>query len=1197
MVARDVLLYILVGTFAASIGAADLIHGCGGFVEASSALIKSRKPTDAKLDYSHIMVELRTVDGLLKDRTQCAPNGYYFIPVYDKGSFLIEIKGPEGWSWDQDKVPVVVDHNGCNANEDINFRLTGFTITGRIVGAVGGESCLRTTSGPSNVNVELLSPAGVLISSVVTLSDGHYMLKDINPGKYKLRATHPDLKVEVRGSTEVELGFENGVVDDIFFVPGYDIHGFVVAQGNPILGVHIYLYSDDVLEVDCPQGFGDAPGERMALCHAVSDADGKFTFKSIPCGIYELIPYYKGENTVFDVSPPSLSVSVEHQHVTVLQKFQVTGFSIGGRVVDGNDVGVDGVKIIVDGHERSITDKQGYYKLDQVISNRYTIEAEKKHYKFNNLKEFLVLPNMASIPDIKAISYEICGSVRMVTAGCKAKVALTHGPENVKPQVKQTDDSGKFCFEVPQGEYRLSAFAASPESAPDLLFLPGYLDVAVKSPLLNVEFLQAQVNVLGTVACKEKCDKYVSVTLTRVAGKSKEERKTVGVTDGSGEFIFRNVFPGKYRLEVMHIFADARSEEDNWCWEKNSIEVDVGAQDVKGVTFVQKGYWVNVISTHDVDSYFTRPGSHTDVKIKKGAQKICVEFPGVHDLHFVNSCIFFGSSSVRIDTSNPTDVYLKGEKYLLKGRIHVELSSLVGAYTLPNSIIVDMLDGEEAVVGSGRAEFLSDGNGQTGDAVYEYSVWARRGDKLTFIPRDSSDNMKKILFYPAQLQVSVRNDGCQAPIPPFSSRLGLYIEGSVSPPTSDVHIRIIAAGDSHSAPINKGDLALETTTGMDGAFTGGPLYDDTTYKIDASKPGYHLKPVGPYTFSCQKLSQIVVYIYTNEDSQEPFPPVLLSLSGDDGYRNNSVTGDGGTFLFGNLFPGSFYLRPLLKEYAFSPVTKAIELDSGESTEVIFRATRVAYSAMGLVTLLSGQPKEGVSVEARSESKGYYEETVTDQSGKYRLRGLLPDMIYIIKVTKKDDLPSANIERASPESVAVKVGSEDIRGLDFLVFEQPEMTILTCHVEGKRIDELQAHLRVEIKSATEPSKIESVFPLPLSNFFRVKDLPKGKYLLQLQSSLPSGTHKFESETIEVDLGKHIQAHVGPLRYIIEEDHHKQEITTAPVLPLIVGVSMIGLFISMPRLKDLYQATIGVSALGSSTFTKKELRKPVVRKKTY
>jgi hypothetical protein len=36
------------------------------------------------------------------------------------------------------------------------------------------------------------------------------------------------------------------------------------------------------------------------------------------------------------------------------------------------------------------------------------------------------------------------------------------------------------------------------------------------------------------------------------------------------------------------------------------------------------------------------------------------------------------------------------------------------------------------------------------------------------------------------------------------------------------------------------------------------------------------------------------------------------LSGDDGYRNNSISGAGGTFHFDNLFPGTFYLRPLLK---------------------------------------------------------------------------------------------------------------------------------------------------------------------------------------------------------------------------------------------------------------------------------------------
>jgi hypothetical protein len=33
-----------------------------------------------------------------------------------------------------------------------------------------------------------------------------------------------------------------------------------------------------------------------------------------------------------------------------------------------------------------------------------------------------VLPNMASVADIKAVSYDVCGVVRMVSAGYKAKV-------------------------------------------------------------------------------------------------------------------------------------------------------------------------------------------------------------------------------------------------------------------------------------------------------------------------------------------------------------------------------------------------------------------------------------------------------------------------------------------------------------------------------------------------------------------------------------------------------------------------------------------------------------------------------------------------------------------------------------------------------------------------------------------------------
>lgn len=56
---------------------------------------------------------------------------------------------------------------------------------------------------------------------------------------------------------------------------------------------------------------------------------------------------------------------------------------------------------------------------------------------------------------------------------------------------------------------------------------------------------------------------------------------------------------------------------DNWCWEQSSIDVDVGAEDVKGLVFVQKGYWINFISTHDVDASLTQPdGQPVNLKIK-----------------------------------------------------------------------------------------------------------------------------------------------------------------------------------------------------------------------------------------------------------------------------------------------------------------------------------------------------------------------------------------------------------------------------------------------------------------------------------------------------------------------------------------------------------------------------------------------------
>lgn len=78
--------------------------------------------------------------------------------------------------------------------------------------------------------------------------------------------------------------------------------------------------------------------------------------------------------------------------------------------------------------------------------------------------------------------------------------------------------------------------------------------------------------------------------------------------------------------------------------------------------------------------------------------------------------------------------------------------------------------------------------------------------------------------------------------------------------------------------------------------------------------GFHLRSLGDNMFSCQKLGQLLVKINPGEGAEEILPSALLSLSGDDGYRKNAATTPGDAYTFTNLFPGSFYLRPLLKVF-------------------------------------------------------------------------------------------------------------------------------------------------------------------------------------------------------------------------------------------------------------------------------------------
>ncbi len=73
---------------------------------------------------------------------------------------------------------------------DINFHFIGFTISRRVMGVVGAESCLDINGGHANVNIELISTSNDLINDVFMLQGGSYTFTNITPRKYRLVSSH-----------------------------------------------------------------------------------------------------------------------------------------------------------------------------------------------------------------------------------------------------------------------------------------------------------------------------------------------------------------------------------------------------------------------------------------------------------------------------------------------------------------------------------------------------------------------------------------------------------------------------------------------------------------------------------------------------------------------------------------------------------------------------------------------------------------------------------------------------------------------------------------------------------------------------------------------------------------------------------------------------------------------------------------------
>ena len=343
---------------------------------------------------------------------------------------------------------------------------------------------------------------------------------------------------------------------------------------------------------------------------------------------------------------------------------------------------------------------------------------------------------------------------------------------------------------------------------------------------------------------------------------------------------------------------------------------------------------------------------------------------------------------------------------------HIEVTGSVLTAQADSSLSVSVKSNNNAI--NPTVKLVSSNNNVF---EYGYSFWANPGDSLVITPSSNT-----LLFYPRSTKVNVHTqEKCVDKLPNFDGRTGKYFEGKIEPPMSGVKV-VVYSKDTREV--------ISTVVSTEaGSYVAGPLYDDIQYELTASLEGYNFVRSGD-NFEAIELAKLTISVVDNEGNIIN-GAVLLSLTSDEGFRRNNITDiESGKFTFEDLFPGNYYLKPLLKEYNFNPSNMEIEVIAGSEIKKTITAIRVAYSCFGSVRSLNLLPEKLLTIQAKSVDGSEVEETQSDENGNFRIRGLKPTKEY--QVTVKS---GAKVDRSSPSQYQFVVPTGDVRDINFTIFKK------------------------------------------------------------------------------------------------------------------------------------------------------------------
>ncbi|XP_071806150.1 BOS complex subunit NOMO1-like [Asterias amurensis] len=1140
-----------------AVSEADDFLGCGGFVK-----------SDVEINFSRIEIKLYTKQGALKYQTDCAPNnGYFMIPIYDKGDFTLKVEPPSGWSFEPTSVNLHIDGETdvCSRGEDIDFKFTGFMFSGKVLSKGQLE-------GPAGVAVVLQKRGSeeILMQSQ-TSSGGGYVFKQVLPGDYTLKASHPKWSF-VKHALPVTVARDSSAQAPSIIVSGYDVTGHVMSDGEPIKDVHFLLFSDAVSKTDVSQcdpapvkGYTHPQG-KVPLCSVTSSQQGQISFKALPTGKYTMVPFYQGEHITFDVIPSTMDFQVNHDSLTLQTTFRVEGFSVSGQVLDaqgGNPVA--GAKVKLQDRSEVITKSDGTYELEKIKSGTYVLLASKEHVFFEG-QTMKINPNTPRLPDIVASSFSLCGRIVIdklpatLPSSGPRRVSLIPEGGSAKDTVSMaTDKDGAFCFKVKPGSYVVQPTVSQEEAAAGLKVIPAQQKALVKNaPTFDINFSQFKADIRGVIKCIDVCGT-LQITLHTDSGVEERPPAHVSQQTKQASFILKDVLPGKYKVSVI---------QNQWCWVKTSLDVEVTDGDVTSLEFLQTGYMLQCHVSHPIAIFYHHsksPKQPKQLDLTKGLNQFCLDKSGSYKLSPV-SCHQFEQEMYSFDTASPTMLTLTAVKHLITGSIVAKQPSSDIFVTIKSSIETEPLvrlgplkskqelereakkktkpakTGNETAPGDETKEVKDDG-----PSIYEFTYWARNGEKIDVTP-----SSQVILFYPGKAQVVIQSrEDCLGQVVQFEGRAGVFLSGHVKPGLAGVKITVV----SRSLETQEVKPVSNVVTADNGLYRIGPLSDMSEYEVQAALDGYILTKMEGTTgdFKASKLGEVTIEVIDEEGL--PLQGVLLSLSGGK-FRSNNLTQASGSLVFTGLGADQYYLRALMKEYKFEPGSQMIKVEEGSSIKLKVKGSRVAFSCFGVVTSLNGEPEPDIYLEAQGiDNCGeVLEESMTDPEGKFRIRGLQPECSYELRLKAGDS--NSHIERAAPKTQSIKVQGKDIDDLQIIVFRR----LNQFEIGGNIVTSSEYLATLKILLYSEDNLVSPLHTLSLgiSSFFQFPPLLNdgARYVLRIESSLSKSSYEFTLPEASFSTGgffKHITLQFNPQRRSVD-----QEVSSGShlALPLIVALIAIG-----------------------------------------